>query len=252
MGTLARSTCLVVVGWLVACGSSASPSQDEVANASFAGQGNVATDQACQQDSDCDKHDPCTTFSCRKDSGELAVGRCAYALGDGKGCGGPPGPVGIVTPDPPDASGVADADAVDAADAAAADAGPSACTKALSVRITKISQSTCLFNSTVEESSPATLSYACAGGAASVTFGAQTFTGTETAGSVSLTNVSTYTFTNVKYNVSCKYIATQTISGTVASGKLTWAYTEVLDKNQTPLCQFVTGACTGSGDVTVK
>ncbi len=244
MRLLHVSTALLVVGWAVACGSSASAPQDEATVASFAGQGNVPTEKSCNVDADCDNHDPCTTFTCKKDSGEIAVGRCVYGLGDGKACAAPPPDAGAQTIVTPEEAGVVDA--------AAADVGSNACSKALTVKITSSSLTTCSFNTTVEASSPATLAYVCAGGNATVTFGTQVFTGTETGGTVSVSNVSSYLFTNVKYNVTCRYTATQTISGTVASGKLTWGYTEVLDPKQPALCPFVTTACTGGGDVTVQ
>ena len=239
------TTCLLIAGWVVACGSSGSSStgQDEPAVASFAGQGNKPADRSCNVDADCDNHDPCTTFTCKRDSGEIALGRCVYALSSGAGCTAPDAGTAYIAP--PDAAGV---------DAAPVDAGigPSACSKALSVKITSQNLPTCVFNSTVEASSPATLSYACDGGNATVTFGAQQFLGTETGGNVNVSNVSTYDFVNTKYNVTCKYKATQTITGTLASGKVAWAYSEVLEPKQPALCPFVTAACTGTGDVTVQ
>ena len=236
-------TWLFVIGGLVACGSSSSPPQDQASNESFAGQGNVPTEKTCTQNSDCDNHDPCTTFSCKRESGEISIGHCVYSLGDGKGCVAPDAGGGYIAPS--DAGPVNDA-------ASAPDVGPNACGKALSVKITTSSLPTCTFNTTVEASSPATLSYACAGGPASVTFGAQTFAGTESGDVVNVSNVSTYTFTNAKYKVNCQYKATQTISGTLASGKLSYSYTETLEPNQPALCPFVTTACTGSGDVSAQ
>ncbi len=241
MKRIYQTACLLVVGWVVACGSSGSSTgQDEPAVASFAGQGNKPTEKSCNVDADCDVHDPCTTFTCKRESGEIAAGKCVYALGSGAGC---------ISPD----AGTTYIEAPDAA-AAPVDAGigPSACTKALTVKITSQNLPTCTFNSTVEASSPATLTYDCGGGNATVTFGAQQFLGTETSGLVSVSNVSTYGFVNAKYKVTCQYKATQAISGTLASGKVSWAYSEVLLPNQPALCPFVTAACTGTGDVTVQ
>src|SRR3954451_16016040 len=107
MKLFAATASVLVVGVLVACGSSDSAPQDEAQNASFAGRGNLPTDKACQTDAECDNHDSCTTFSCKKESGEIAAGHCVYTLGDGKGCGAAApdaGPTTISVPDPPDAS----------------------------------------------------------------------------------------------------------------------------------------------------
>jgi hypothetical protein len=131
-----------------------------------------------------------------------------------------------------------------------ADAGPTGCSKSLSVSFTRVP--TCTYNTTADSSSPATLTYPCAGGAASATFGTQTFTGTESDGTLSITNVSKYSFTNTKYHVTCTYVATQTISGTLASGKASYSYSEALDANQPTLCPFVTAGCSANGDATIQ
>jgi hypothetical protein len=256
------SAVLLALGWIVACGSSDPSPTEEQANANFAGQGNRAGEKVCNTDVDCDNHDPCTTFRCERGNNEITVGHCVYALGNGDACRGALPDAGyIVTqvPDPDagpskptkdDASAPADAGSVEDSGSSSSDAAPTACSKSVSVSFPRVA--TCTYNTTADSSSPATVSYPCAGGAASATFGAQTFTGTESDGSLSITNVSKYTFTNTKYHVTCTYVATQTITGTLASGKGSYSYGEALDADQPTLCPFVTAGCNASGDVTFQ
>jgi hypothetical protein len=109
----------------------------------------------------------------------------------------------------------------------------------------------CTFDTTVEASSPATLTYPCAGGSASVTFGSQVFTGSETGGTLSLSNVHTYTqhFAFMGTMFACDYKATQTISGSLTAGTLQYAYSEVL-VTINPTCALGTVTCHESGPVT--
>lgn len=262
--------------WIAACGSSDKSAEEEQANANFAGQGNRAGAKTCNVDLDCDNHDPCTNFRCDRGSGELTVGQCVYTLGSGEACrGAVDAGITVVTPlpdpEPRDAGGAppeptdsgpgvdagaqADASPTEAGTDAGgvSDAGPTTCNDSLSVtKFTNTGLATCTFNTTVQQSSPATLTYPCAGGAASVTFGAQTFTGTDSGGTVSLQNVSKFSFTNTKYNVTCVFVATQNIKGDLASGKLTYDYVDVLDAKQPALCPFVTSGCTATGEITVQ
>jgi hypothetical protein len=269
---------LIALGCVVACGSSNKGSGDEEANANFAGQGSRAGEKTCNADADCDNHDPCTTFHCeRGTTAEIAVGHCVYNLSNGAACAGDSG--GTIThplPDPdPDPNPQPEPDASSPVDSGPGepdssspppdsgspppdsgspppDAGPTSCSKSLSVTYTNTGLPTCTFSTTVDKSSPATLDYPCAGGAASVTFGAQTFTGTETGGTVSLTSVTKFAFVDTQYNMTCNYVATQTISGALASGSLAYTYKDQLDTGQPTLCKFVTAGCTASGTATVK
>jgi hypothetical protein len=254
------TTVLLALGWIVACGSSDTSPAEEQANANFAGQGNRTGEKVCNVDADCDNHDPCTTFRCERGNNEITVGHCVYALGNGDACRGTLPDAGFIAtplpePDagPPstgDASTPIEAGPVEDSGSPTSDAGSGACSK--SVTVTFPRSPTCTYNTTADTSSPATLAYACAGGAASATFGTQTFSGTESDGTISITNVSRYSFTNTKYHVTCTYVATQTISGTLASGKGSFSYGEALDADQPTLCPFVTAGCSATGDVTFQ
>jgi Cys-rich repeat protein len=132
------------------------------------------------------------------------------------------------------------------------DAGNGACTSSLTVTITaKGPYSTCQWDTTVVESSPATLHYPCAGGTASVVFGAQTFTGDLTSGKLSVQNVHTYPFPVKNTGTVCDYTATQTITGTLASGSLHYDYSEVLTATSPLACKFIAAGCAESGPVSV-
>jgi hypothetical protein len=69
------------------------------------------------------------------------------------------------------------------------------------------SKSTCSFNENVRSSSPATMFFPCSGGAASVRFGPQTFSGTADKTRVAISNISTNNFDG------CTIRTTQTIAG---------------------------------------
>jgi hypothetical protein len=235
-----------VVVLTIACGSSDDGATDDKAgSAPFAGGTTTQSAQTCLADSDCDKHDPCVTFKCEIGTGENGIGQCSYSLAtscESATDSGIPYKVGRVD------GGVAedpDAGKVDP------DAG-AVCAKMLAVTFTQQSAGTCVYNTTVVESSPAKLDYMCTGGPATVTFGEQKFSGSITNDDVSLTNVDLYTFTNEKYKVTCAYRSTQTITGSLSSGTLTYSYTEKIEPNQPTLCPFVTTPCSASGPVTVK
>ncbi|MDB4935859.1 MAG: hypothetical protein JWP87_2831 [Labilithrix sp.] len=82
-------------------------------------------------------------------------------------------------------------------------------TCSMSLRISGFtpSKSTCSFNENVRSNSPSTLFFPCNGGAASVRFGPQTFSGTADKFRVALSNSTTSTFSG------CQIRTTQTIAG---------------------------------------
>lgn len=128
----------------------------------------------------------------------------------------PPATDGSTTPPPVDA-------------AAPADTGPVTCTKTISVPSISLSNSACGDINTQVTKSTVTLTYPCAGGVATATFGQQAFTGSVTAGKLLITNVMPFDLQ------SCHLESTQTITGDLATAALTWSYGE----------RFLGGNCSG-------
>jgi Cys-rich repeat protein len=227
---LAQAWCFGLL--IVACGSNPGPEATEQADAADPSLGDGAA--SCSADSDCPTGEICRNVRV----GDVTGYQCIPAqstLDDDAGA---------------DAPGDASEEAVHPADS-----GSSGCTNQLAVTITRTGPDpTCTFNTTVVSSSPATLAYPCAGGSASVSFGSQTFTGTVTSGTVSLTNVTTYpfSFTVSGKTYTCEYTETQTITGTLASGSLTFNLQQALDASQPLLCSEVTIPCYESGTVSVQ
>ncbi len=131
------------------------------------------------------------------------------------------------------------------------------CSKPIAVTIATVTPNPrpkCYLNTTVDTSSPAVLGYVCTGGNASVTFGAQTFTGTESAaGVLTVTNKSTYPITTPFLGgVTCNIDALQTITGTVASGTLQYTYVESFTPGQSSICPLAFLLCDASGPVAVQ
>jgi len=131
------------------------------------------------------------------------------------------------------------------------------CSKPIAVTIATVTPNPrpkCYLNTTVDTSSPAVLGYVCTGGNASVTFGAQTFTGTEGAdGVITVTNKSTYPITTPFLGgVTCNIDALQTITGTVASGTLQYTYVESFTPGQSSICPLAFQLCDASGPVAVQ
>lgn len=167
-------------------------------------------------------------------SGADAAGAGADAAGGADASTGPVVDGG--TPDSSDAGGVA-----------------ASCSKALSATIGVVlpfPRPKCIVDTTVDTSSPITLTYACAGGAASATFGSQVFTGTEAPGGVTLQHTGSYSAAIL--GVSCLIDTTQTISGDLASGSLSYVYREAFAAGQSSLCPFLFLACSATGTVTVR
>jgi Cys-rich repeat protein len=233
-----------------ACGSS---------GPSDASSTDVVAVPACQVDSDCPAGQVCRSIrlgeseerNCVPDSlhdeaGTVVRGADPDAGDDDVGDDG-----GEPAPPPPD-GGPPPTDAGNDVTVPPTDAGNGACTSSLTVAITaKGPLATCQYDTTVVASSPATLEYPCAGGAASVVFGAQTFSGALTNGALSVQNVDTYPLPIKSTGTICYYTATQTISGTLASGALKYAYTEVLTATSPAACKLLSIGCTESGPVTV-
>jgi hypothetical protein len=92
-------------------------------------------------------------------------------------------------------------------------------------------------------SSPGTLNFPCAGGAASAVFQADVFTGTVEQGAVALSLTKPF-----KWVDGCLWETHQTIAGNLADGVLHFIYEENPLPGQTG-CLF---ACSGSADVLVK
>jgi hypothetical protein len=128
----------------------------------------------------------------------------------------------VTTPGP-------DAEPAEASTPPAFDSGPTTCSKTLTIPSVSLSNGVCTDINTKVTKGPATLSYPCAGGAASVTFGAQTFTGTVTSSQLQVTNVAKFTLGP------CELESTQTISGNLGAPPLAYAYGE----------RFVGGDCSG-------
>jgi hypothetical protein len=133
------------------------------------------------------------------------------------------------------------------------DAGNGICTSALRVTVTSTGPfPSCVYNTSVVASSPAGLKHPCVGnGPASVKFGTQTFSGSVAAGVVTVTNVDSYSIDIPNTGTKCGYKNTQTISGTLSSGTLSYSYTEELAPNQPPICKVLSAACYQNGTVSV-
>jgi hypothetical protein len=173
----------------------------------------------------------------------VLLGACAYGtLPNDPDPGGTdqnqtesPAPDAATTPDPtpstPPPPPPVDAGIKSLADAggaeAAVDAGPVTCTKTMTITKVNLSNKVCTDINTQVTKGAATLTYPCAGGVATATFGNQTFTGTVTAGKVLITNVMQFDLG------SCHLESTQTVTGDVATPPFGWSYGE----------RFVSGNC---------
>jgi hypothetical protein len=256
MNLRALCSCLAAaLGFVAACGGSgSSPPDDGTGGAVAADNPRIGADNKGGAQSTIDADCP-AGFACKNVGvGEIVVQSCVQT---------------------PDASSSADAsspvdsgilivvdeagppDAAPPVDAALPDGGVAlACSNQLTVTIASVlpyPRPKCTLNTTVDTSGPATLSYPCSGGPASVTFGAQTFTGTDATGSVTVQNKSGYSMTSPFLgHVTCHIDATQTISGTLASGTLQYTYTEVLTPGQSTLCPLAFLPCSGTGTVAVQ
>ncbi|GAC1551733.1 MAG: hypothetical protein NVS3B10_14150 [Polyangiales bacterium] len=255
------------MGLLVACGGSGADSTPPDNSVGFAPSNPAASlDKAsgqCATDGDCASGFACMTISL----GELTQMSCVSTSADAGSPstsdasvgpttdGGPvivpPGPANdggtVIVPPAPDAG--------DAGVTGASDAG-TACSTALVVTITTVAphpRPKGDLDTTVDTSSPAVLGYVCGGGTASVTFGAQTFTGSDTSGGVvTVQNESTYSMsTPFLGGVTCKIDAYQTITGTLASGTLQYTYTEACAPGQSSICPLAFQLCSASGPVAV-
>lgn len=98
-------------------------------------------------------------------------------------------------------------------------AGATDCERDLEVGLLSVSNAACYVNTQVE-SKTSKLEFPCAGGAATVTFGTQTFTGKVNGDLVHLKNVETFNYGG------CPWESTQTIDGDVTTGSLDYSYTE--------------------------
>jgi hypothetical protein len=204
----------------------------------------------CQSDADCPDGFACRTVRI----GEIAQQTCVLQAS--------PSDAGA-----PAIDAVADAGAPvvgprDAGnlEAAPPDAGPGVCGNWLSVTIVSVSpkprtlspgtKGSCYLDTSVDATVREWLSYPCKGGAASVTFGTETFAGTETGGAVTLTNAHSYS--EIALGVHCEFNTTETISGSLASGTLQYSYSEVLASGQSSLCPLLFVPCSASGTVAVQ
>ena len=125
--------------------------------------------------------------------------------------------------------------------ALAADNGP-ACTSTLMVQPPRL-RSSCVIDERVT-SQPGTLTYSCNGnGVATADFGASRFQGTVQGGSVDLTLITQFTFSD-----HCNWQSLQHIRGTLAGGQLTYTYEEAPIPGQ----RGCAPACTTSTSVTVR
>jgi hypothetical protein len=175
-----------------------------------------------------------------------AVGACAYGAGkdytgsgdqtetdQGSSASSPPpssdnGDSGG-SPNPTSSPADAGTSPPDAAPAPV-DAGPVTCTKTIQSGNVSLSDGVCTDIDTQITKGAVTLTYPCAGGVATATFGTQAFTGTVGAtGQVLITNVSNFTLG------SCHLEATQTITGAIGTPPLAWSYGE----------RFLSGDCSG-------
>lgn len=232
----------------VGCGSAdSSPVADETP-LSF---GQRSNDGPCTSDAECAPGESCLTVRI----GEQVLNRCVPQTATSPAV--TPAHADASTSAAPDASREAAAPIADGGSPdvvlAPVDGGGGNCTLALRVSISASGPAgTCIYNTTVEASSPATLFVPCEGdGPAHVTFGDQTFTGTLTAGQIALDNVDTYTVMVPNTGTSCEYTSSQAIDGALASGTLAYTYTEVLSPGQSAICRFTTLACYQSGPVSV-
>jgi hypothetical protein len=136
----------------------------------------------------------------------------------------------------------------------ARDSAPTTCTAQLTVTITSSGPATtCSFNSMVATGTTATLMYPCAGGTAMVTLGDQVFSGTVSAsGAVSLTNVSMYSQLSLPpLKITCSFTGTQTVTGTIASGSLSYDYAEAFSTGDMPICPSLFETCWEKGTVAI-
>lgn len=198
----------------------------------------------CATDADCASGFRCMTVSL----GEFTQKSCVVSGSDA-------GPAGS------NASDASVSPTIDAGSKPQSDAGVSdanyTCSKPLVVSITTVlpnPRPKCYLNTTVDTSSPALLGYACGGGTASVTFGAQTFAGSDTTGGVvTVQNKSTYPITSPYLGgVTCNVDAFQTISGSIASGTLQYTYTEAFTPGQSSICPLAFLLCSATGSVAVQ
>jgi hypothetical protein len=128
----------------------------------------------------------------------------------------------------------------------ATDAAPaSQCERSLSVGALSISQSTCFINQHVENLTT-TLLFPCAGGHATATFSGHAFTGTVAGDAILLQDVEPFPFNG------CEWQSTEVIQGDLASGSLTYTYSEhpVVSCPETP-CTASGALAVSAGDVTV-
>lgn len=242
MALRALTACLVAgVALLVACGGGGNTADDGAAVGAAAPSNPSAnldrSGTQCSSDADCPAGFTCTGVAL----GEFVQRSCTSSDASA----------------PPPGTNVAIPDA--GSNATTGDAAPDAnyaCSKALSATITTVAPNPrpkCFLNTTVDTSSPAVLGYVCEGGSASVTFGAQTFNGSESGGVVSVTNSSTYSLTSPYLGgVTCKIDALQKITGTLASGTLQYNYTETFTAGQSSICPLAFQLCNASGPVAVQ
>jgi hypothetical protein len=119
------------------------------------------------------------------------------------------------------------------------DAGTSTeCERSLAVGTLTISMSNCWVNQHVENQK-ATLRFPCAGGSARATFAGHPFTGTVSGDTVTLQDVEPFLFN------ACQWQSTETIGGNLASGTMSYGYTEK------PLAACTDLPCTASGTLQV-
>ncbi|MDB4933433.1 MAG: hypothetical protein JWP87_405 [Labilithrix sp.] len=243
MGLRALSACAAAsLAMIVACGGGGdgAPSDDNVGGTIAPSNPSASLEKAggqCASDADCP-----TGFTCVSVSLGEFVQRSCVAPSDA----GPP-------KENQSAEGGADDDAK--APDAAIDASYS-CSNPLVVTITSVlpnPRPKCFLNTTVDTSSAAVLGFVCGGGNASVTFGAQTFTGTDTNGTVTVTNKSQYPMSSTYLGgVTCKIDAVQTITGTLASGTLAYSYSETFAPGQSSICPLAFQLCSATGSAAVK
>ncbi|MEO6576322.1 MAG: hypothetical protein ABIP89_20890, partial [Polyangiaceae bacterium] len=94
------------------------------------------------------------------------------------------------------------------------------CKASLTLTLFNPSTRTCSFNTTANQT-PGTLTFPCSGGgAATGTFGKQTFRGSISNGSFTLTNTDPFTFSG------CNVESSQTIFGSITSGSGSYTYSE--------------------------
>lgn len=105
---------------------------------------------------------------------------------------------------------------------------PGKCTATLSVGAFRKSSPTCSFNEKVSQG-PGRLEFPCDGGSATATFGTQTFRGSVTATTVSLTQTEPFDFHG------CSVVSTQRIFGSRSSNTASYSYSE----------RTVGGSCSG-------